>query len=192
MTDIIKKQTIEHFEKIYANFTELFGTQDFFIAGGAIRDFAESFGEPKDYDIFVNDIGNFHLIGYKLRNAGYTVQTERKNSALFIKDGDVLFDLIYIDTSNSKESFGQYIINNFDLTCCCAAIGECGLVHHPDFFKDIDDKEIKINKLKLPYHTYKRIAKHIRKGYSVDPSVLVQVMDFAVEEFKNDKSTSKV
>jgi hypothetical protein len=53
--------------------------------------------------------------------------------------------------------------------------------------------EIKINNLKMPYITYKRIAKHIRKGYTVEDTVLREIMNFAVEEIGKDmveKTTS--
>lgn len=175
--DEMKNQTVEYFNKIYDNLTLLFGTDNFYIAGGAIRDFVQSFSEPKDYDIFVTNDYTFFEIENNLKKAGYKPVLNRENSTVYSKDGELDIDLIKVDPGLDK-----LVIDGFDLTCCAAQFGPTGFDHHPDFFKDVQEQVIKISNLKLPYYTYKRIAKHIRKGYSVSPDVLMQVMDFAVLE----------
>lgn len=179
--DTMKSQTVEHFNRVYDNFTKLFGTDDFYIAGGAIRDFVQSFGEPKDYDIFVTNGDTYIDICRKLEQEGYNLELEREHSKVFEKDGDCSFDIIKVDVG-----FDELVMDNFDLTCCTAQFGPTGFDHHPNFFKDVQEQVININNLKLPYYTYKRIAKHIMKGYTVTPEVLTKVMDFAVSEMEGE------
>ena len=81
--DEMKNQTVEYFNKIYDNLTLLFGTDDFYIAGGAIRDFVQSFSEPKDYDIFVTCANSFFVIEQSLEKAGYRTVLNRENSTVF-------------------------------------------------------------------------------------------------------------
>jgi len=172
--DELKEQTTMYFKEIHGNFANLFNTNHFYIAGGAIRDFVLSCQEPKDYDIFVNSISLYSNIAESLMANGYTMVEERKNSTVFEKENGCVFDVVFVEDSSPMD--------DFDLVCCTAQYGPNGLEHHPDFFKDVINQEININKLKLPYNTFKRIAKHIRKGYTVEPDILVKVMDYAVKE----------
>lgn len=179
--DQMKEQTVEHFNRVFDNFTKLFGTDDFWIAGGSIRDFVQSFGDPKDYDIFVTCDHSFFTIEESLKKAGYVSTLTRENSMVYEKEGDLAIDLIKVELNPDK-----LIIDDFDLTCCAAQFGPDGFSHHSNFFKDVQEQVINLNNLKLPYYTYKRIAKHIRKGYSVEAEVLVRIMDFAVEEMDRE------
>lgn len=177
-----KEDTIFHFSAIHSLLSVLFDTSDFWIAGGAIRDYIQSNKELKDYDIFVNNKHSFSTISKSLEKAGYKEQIARENSVIYEKDGESDIDLVRVDTC------GGLVIDGFDLTCCSAQFGPDGFKHHPEFFADNDDKIIKINKLTLPYYTYKRIAKHIRKGYVVSDMVLAEVMEFAVHEMEKEEA----
>jgi len=181
--DKIKQETVERFQSIHKNFTKLFGTDDFYIAGGAIRDFVQSCSDPKDYDVFVTCENSYFTINQALEKAGYRVQLTRENSTVYEKEDELDIDVIQVDPGLDRTP-----MDDFDLTCCTAEFGPDGLNHHPDFFKDVQEQLININKLELPYYTYKRIAKHIRKGYSVTPEVLVKVMDYAVEEMSKTQA----
>jgi hypothetical protein len=174
--DDIKKETVEHFKRIHGNFAKLFNTDDFYIAGGAIRDFVDGFQDPKDYDIFVTSEVEFFNILNKLTENGYKITKERENSKVLDKDGDCRFDIIKVEVGEFEP------MHDFDLVCCTAQFGPFGLNHHANFFKDVIEKEININNFKKPYLTYKRIAKHIRKGFTVEPKVLVDVMNYAVQD----------
>lgn len=175
--DDMKNQTVEHFNRLFDTFTQLFGTDDFYIAGGTIRDFVQSFQDPKDYDIFVTCEHSFFTIEKSLIKAGYTQKLNRENSTVYEKNGELDIDLIKVEPG-----LDRLVMDDFDLTCCTAQFGPTGFDHHPNFFKDVQEQRIELNKLKLPYYTYKRIAKHIRKGYTVEDRVLRDVMEFAVLE----------
>jgi len=179
--DEMKSQTVEHFNRLFDTFTQLFGTDDFYIAGGTIRDFVQSFQDPKDYDIFVTCEHSFFTIEKSLLKAGYTQTLNREHSTVYSKDGELDIDLIKVEPG-----LDRLVMDDFDLTCCTAQFGPTGFDHHPNFFKDVQEQVIDINKLKLPYYTYKRIAKHILKGYTVTPGVLAKVMEFAVSEMQGE------
>lgn len=176
----IRKETEQHFKRIHDNFSKLFGTDDFWIAGGAIRDFVQSCSDPKDYDIFVTSIDTELSIVETLEIAGFEMVVKRDNSSVWEKDGDVAFDVVRVDLEPNS-----LVMDDFDLTCCTAQFGPDGFRCHKNFFRDVRLQELYMNNIKLPYYTYKRIAKHILKGYTVKPYVLAKVMDFAVDEMRD-------
>lgn len=179
----ITKEVEGVFGNVHKNFTKVFGTDDFYIAGGAIRDFVQGCQDPKDYDIFVTNKDAFIDISRALEKKGYNTSLIRDNSKVFEADGQTDIDLVKVDLDYINQTEPM---DTFDLTCCTAQYGPNGFKCHPNFFDDVYDKVIEINNLKLPYYTYKRIAKHIRKGYTVSPQVLVDVMDFAVTEMDKE------
>ena len=76
--------------------------------------------------------------------------------------------------------FAKNIIGDFDFTNCCAAYGSSGLTTHPDFFYDVMNRKIKINMVKLPYHTIQRAAKFQKRGYTIDTATKLQMFDYAM------------
>lgn len=132
------------------------------IAGGAVRDYF-SYGKPKsDIDIFFPNQEEFDKADSKLfSNIENKLLKSSENAKLFKhKHG-----LIHIIQKHFYETPND-IINSFDFTVCCAAIGkDCGLIYHETFFIDLARRKLVINSLPFPLSSLQRLQKYIKKGF---------------------------
>lgn len=183
----MKEQTEQYGKRLFEQTAELLGTNQFHIAGGVLRAYVEDFhlvssfnsNTPilsKDVDCFFNDGAEYFKAKESLEARGYVVGRERTSSVSMDKDGHTSYDLVYL----AKIFNGSDIIDDFDFTNCCIAIGKEGLLlHHDNFFIDVAARNLKINKVKIPYHTISRAGKFMKNGYTLDNESKVLLFDNA-------------
>lgn len=186
-------KTTAYAKKLFDEVSEIVGSDKFTIAGGAIRNFVEQANEPviaidlslkqlndgssqPDIDLFFNCSEEWQDSKDTLLNKGYKIVKERTRSAVFSKYSKPDIDLVLLELSTPEG-----IIADFDFTNCCVAYSKDGLVTHPDFFVHVKNKELKINMVKLPYHTLQRAAKFKKKGYSIDTNTKLDIFDYAMK-----------
>lgn len=175
------KDQLEVYCKVMFNLTsDILGTDQFYIAGGAIRDFVENPDEAhkkvKDIDCFFSCSSAWHDACDRLIRDEWFIDKARDHSKVFSKPGKASLDLVL-----TEERSPQDIIKNFDLTCCCAAYGKNGLYMAPDFIKDTQNRVLRINMVKLPYHTIQRIDKFKERGYTISDEEAARVLAYAAK-----------
>lgn len=169
---MIKEKTEDFAKRLFDETSEKLGTEKFYIAGGALRSFVETPGldllndgktvaMSKDVDCFFNNAAEYTKSMIKLIKQGYQKSKERRNSVVMEKEGETTYDLVYLEWAFD----GKSIIDDFDFTNCCVAYGKEGLTVGDTFFEDVQSCQLKINNVKIPYHTIQRAGKFIKKGY---------------------------
>lgn len=186
--DNTKKETELYCESLHIKLSEELGTDKFFIAGGAIRwfvensqvkenDFFSSSVVPlNDIDVFITDPTIWQDAKDKLMESGYIINKERKSSVVFEKAGKKDINLVLL----KNIVVSMQIIEGFDFTNSQAVYGNNELKTSDTFFEDVLDKELKINEIKLPYHSIQRAAKFQKNGYTVSDDVKITLINNAL------------
>lgn len=185
-------------EELHQQSSERLRTDKFYIAGGALRDFVESGSKyPKDVDCFFQSETEFNIAKLSLKAEGFVVVKERNNSVVFEKVGSRTYDLVLLDYITCAAD----IIVDFDFTNCCIAFGKEGLVTTGTFFEDVVSMTLKINNIKLPYHTIQRAGKFMARGYSLSDDIKINLFNTAAyspvgpydeEEYSNSEMEDKL
>lgn len=189
----MKEEIAIYARRLHAQVSELLGTKNFHIAGGALRTCVENFDilsmdmknnandqvpiYSKDVDCFFGNVNEYNLALNTLKESGYEISKERANSVLMEKPGYIKYDLVYL----SHIYNGKSIIDDFDFTNCCISIGEEGLVTSTSFWEDVEKRKLVINKLKIPYHSIARAGKFMKKGYTISDEDKIYLFDNAAQ-----------
>ena len=189
--DLILEQTTAHAKKLFDEVSETLGTDKFIIAGGCLRNFVEEesakglektlneFGQaptPSDIDVFMYDPTVWQDTKDRLLSSGYEITKERSRSAVFYKHKSRDIDLVLLEGA----IIGEDVIRDFDFTNCCIAYDKGGLTTHDMFFPHVTNRELKVNNVKLPYHTLLRASKFHKKGYTLDTDTRLALFDQAL------------
>jgi hypothetical protein len=136
------------------------------VFGGAVRDgFLDK--EINDYDLMVADleteIGLMSFFG----QSGVTESVTPRHGNYFI-DGRKLQVLrgIYFPAD------AKIVANLFDFTICCCAVTKRSIEVHVDFFKDLAEKRLRLNRLSYPLATLERLQKFAARGFLGDQDML--------------------
>lgn len=125
--------------------------------------------------VFFSNPDDFRTARKSLIEQGYVEGRKRNSSVVMEKLGEVDYDLVFVPMSSN----GQSIVSDFDFTNCCVAYGKEGLVTNEHFFDDVINRKLRLNTVKMPYHTIQRAGKFIKKGYELDDVDRVQLFNNA-------------
>lgn len=132
----------------------------YWVAGGAILSALTN--EPiNDYDIFSNDSAK--VIQY-FDSKQYKKTFENDRIVNYIIDNKKVQIITAYQFLDMKSC-----IDNFDFTIICAAYDGKKLEIHNNFYLDVAQKRLVINKLNFPLSSMQRAFKYTRRGYFLCP-----------------------
>jgi len=139
------------------------------VAGGGIRDKILD-EEIKDFDMFVQDKETEdELMKFLKENGKEGHVSSQLANYTFEKKWLQVIRGKYYDISTSE------VIDNFDYVHCCAMVTMDGMKTHPEFYKCIATKHIRINKLLFPLNSFQRLQKYVQKGYVACNGTLLEL-----------------
>lgn len=151
------------------------------VAGGALRDAMR--GEPsRDIDLFFASSSDV-LTARNNIVAGrpYEVLLDCDSVHRISLDG-VVYDFI-------KHAYGRPLTTlwAFDFTAVCAAIGATHFAYHVDFAIDAMAKRLRINELKFPHSTLRRVEKFTPRGWEIDAETLGEIQRACASQIEGDE-----
>lgn len=67
-------------------------------------------------------------------------------------------------------------ISEFDFTVCCLAVDQESFYYHENAAFDILRKKLVVNKLPFPVSTNRRMAKYLKRGYSICNGTIMEIL----------------
>lgn len=184
--------------KFFANtiFKILGKDTDYFVAGGALRDW---FSDRKcsDFDVFFKKEEDYKAVKKELEEVTgklafvKLIHSNDNSDRYRFEDGPLGFDVDLV----KKRYFANAadIIDNFDFTVACAVITPAELSMTDRFLMDLCNKRLAINALPAPLGTQLRLAKYIRKGFvpcvGTLTEIAVGIRNMPEADFLNRKET---
>lgn len=143
----------------------------YFIAGGFIRSFIIG-KQPKDMDIFFDNIEQFELVISQLELLGYTIKRKSKYAYTMIKDNKTI-QLIKNINGPIEEVF-----KDFDFTVCQVAVKDKVLYYKQSFFDDLDNKRLVLNEESFNRcaTTLERVIRYASYGFIPDRKQLTTLI----------------
>ncbi len=143
--------------------TQSIPTKNFWVAGGAVRDFFTQRSVETDIDLFFANRLDFSTV----RNHWYWDDLDHlfpsveNDNVIKIITHQGKFDLVkkFFETPEKT-------VESFDFTVCAAAVDYDNFYYHPDFFMDLASKRLQIVSLPYPIATLARLQRYIKKGYT--------------------------
>ena len=158
-------------------------SSDCWIAGGAITDFFLG-RKIRDIDVFFPSEKLTVKGKNKLINLGGKVTYEYPSGFCMKYKGNS-YDLCSIGAT------AQETIDNFDYTVCSIAVDKNQkFVHHPDYFKDLQEKEIHYignHPNKFYVNKAKRLLRYMDKGFNIDQENLEKWLSMLITDHKKPK-----
>lgn len=162
------RECFEYFSKYFEKLTEC----NFWIAGGALRDFF-LYGEVKeetDVDLYFPNQQQFNYAFKRLRDVEkYEVKYGNENVVRLERGSDKV-DLVKIFWVSPKEC-----LLKFDFVCSMCAIRPYEIYNHESYFIDLVRKRISINCISDTKAILTRIDKYIDKGFTISKSEIAKV-----------------
>jgi hypothetical protein len=149
------------------------------VAGGAVRDYFMGV-TPTDYDIFFPTSQDLQKCQDFLKSAGAEKVWESNNGVKYQYNGRV-FDLVKRFYTSASD-----ILKNFDFTVSMFATDGKNLWGGKTSFKDLDGRNIVINKVTNPDSTVKRVFKYFDKGFKINKFQINKLAN----QIKNDGTVS--
>jgi hypothetical protein len=143
---------------------EIFSGIDIMISGGSILSILND--EPiTDYDIFFRNENDYKKCYELLCNdSEYENIFNGLNGNKFEhKNKTYTFDLVFSLYFDNKTN----LTNHFDFTICQIAVDKYGIEYSNNFEDDFKNKKLQLNNIPVPGSTLKRLAKYIKKGYTI-------------------------
>jgi hypothetical protein len=142
--------------------SELFSTENFCIAGGAIVNTINQL-PIKDIDCFFKEEQEYLNAVNRMNYRGRLIK-KRHHSHVFELEDKTQLDMVFV----SKEHF-QDIISDFDLLHCqMYYTPKDGVVSNEGAISCALAKHLVLGSISLPWHTMARIAKKKNQGWTID------------------------
>jgi hypothetical protein len=144
------------------------------LAGGAIRASFADDEEIMDYDLFFKNKLCAAGASIKLEELGYKVIFNCPEGKLTTyKKDNIKVQIITENFYSDVES----LINTFDIKACRVVFDGKFIYGYYSSIRDIIKKSIKLHRVDFPAATMKRIAKYIKKGYTLDNQAIKFFID---------------
>ncbi len=168
---------------------------DGFIAGGMARQYAYTYDvlstkppEPRDIDIFPARKGTVEnpvkpSLNRRIRDLGYTETYTTIHSTEFHKEGLHPVQVVMPHESEFEKMYGtaEEVLSQFDFTINMFALqkrdGVYVLIYTDEAVRDNELKQLVINHVNAPIPMAHRVAKYVKKGYSIKPRQWVHIFD---------------
>lgn len=159
----LPEQVAECMDKFKKNVFDII-PGNFYVAGGALRDWFDGGKTANDIDLFFSGQADFDNAINTLKGLGGKVIFETPN-AIKVSYKGKSYDLVRARWYNQAED----IVNSFDFTVCAIALTKepLSLTCHDDFFIDLTTRRLKINSIPFPIDTLRRLQKYIKKGFTI-------------------------
>jgi hypothetical protein len=137
--------------------------QGYYIAGGFIRSYYLK-KQPKDMDIFFEDLSQLDIVISKLKLQGYTVK-KKTRYAITMENGNKTIQLIRNINGSIEEVF-----KDFDFTVCQVAVKGDSLWYGDSFFDDLENKRLVLNEESFNRcaTTLERVVRYASYGFVPD------------------------
>lgn len=156
------ERCVGYFKYVVLDLLEPLG-ENYWVAGGAVRDFFSIGRCTTDVDIYFPSTPYYEQAQKIMddseeckeiyRDDKTTIYRYKKNKVQLV--GNHFFDT------------PQATIEAFDFTVCCAAVDRERLYHHETFFIDLAGRKLVINRIRYPLSTLQRLQKYIKKGFTI-------------------------
>lgn len=143
-------------------FSKIDSPANYWVAGGALRDFFSTGYPRRDIDLFFHDQSNFDVIKRELVEYKKTPIVFENANVLSVSFNDHKLDLVKKFFNSPEDT-----ISEFDFTVCSAAVTWDTLYYHKDFFIDLASRKLVINSLPFPLSTLQRLQKYIKMGFTI-------------------------
>lgn len=161
---------------------------DCFVAGGCFKDLIVE-KVPKDIDLFFKsyDFAK-QAISKAKTDPNYKFIRESGGVAEFLdKDTRFHIQIIKNHTFNTPEE----TLDNFDFTVSKFLMfeeegGEIKTLRHEDFFDDLSDKRLVLEKVTCPVHTLLRIIRYSKYGFNCEDEDVINILIQISEEVEID------
>lgn len=160
------------------NVKRLLEIQGCILAGGSLRVLVDPTDEIKDYDLFfLSEEALWSTLSLIESMGGKKVFECPEGLLRTYRIDGVKYQLI------SKEFYGtlESVIEDFDITACCAAFDGKEIVYHRRFISDNLNKQVHLNKITYPVATMKRIAKYAEKGFYLTNYAVMDFIKYCAE-----------
>lgn len=110
----------------------------YYIAGGFLRSYYIR-KQPKDMDIFFDNLEQFEVVISQLKSLGYEIKKKSRYAYTMVKDNKTI-QLIKNINGPIEEVF-----KDFDFTVCQIALKNKALYYETNFFNDLENKRLVLN-----------------------------------------------
>jgi hypothetical protein len=161
---------IEFFDNIILN---KLNNIDCWVAGGALRDYYTSgmLLEGTDVDVFFKSKEDFDEAIKLIEQYNFPLEQSTNDTILYDINGILVH---FIRKIYYKDVIS--LINDFDFTVCCAAVGKSVAFATDEFFRDIAKKKLVIKTLNTPLSTLKRTYRYTKRGYTISDGELFKLI----------------
>lgn len=151
------------------------------LAGGALRSFFTK-TPVRDYDLYFKSETVMTVV-----EDNFVRKMFRKEPVT--SDDSTVWNLTTISGSEGIE-YGSYncikqywakepedVLRNYDFTVCMCAVTTDRLIYHPDYFLDLQTKQLRLHNPGNPLNTLWRVQKYNQKGFSMSANEMWKLVE---------------